>query len=178
MLAPDLIALLYGGNYLAGWLSAVNAFRWLSVAVGFVFVTPVLATALLADGRERWLLVLSLLGLLFNVGANLVLVPRWGFTAAAGVTAATELLVCLGAVVMFQKAVGGMAVRVRWAWVLLPAAAVGLVLPAVQGSYGMRVACGVALGAAGAAVLLSSPAARRLRRAIAEAETGWPYSGN
>lgn len=44
-------------------------------------------------GLQRRFLRYALLGLVFNVGLNLLLLPRYGFMAAAWITLATELLV-------------------------------------------------------------------------------------
>ncbi len=44
-------------------------------------------------GLQRRFLRYALLGLFFNVGLNLLLLPRYGFVAAAWITLATELVV-------------------------------------------------------------------------------------
>ena len=64
-------------------------------------MTPAFATALLADGRERVLSVLTSCGLLFNIAGNVLFLPRYGFVAAAVTTALTELLVCVGIFLVF-----------------------------------------------------------------------------
>ncbi len=174
VLAPDLIFLLYGGHYFDGDLSSVNAFRWLSVALGFAFVPPAFATALLADGRERALFMLGLCCLLFNIAGNLLLLPRYGFVAAAVMTALTELVACAGALLLFARAVGRNPVGARWLGFLLPAAIVGALLLWPVGSPIVRVLCGIGLGAAAVLVLLGSPAARRHREAVTVRDEGAP----
>lgn len=167
LLAPELLEILYGGNYLAGDLAAVSAFRWLSLAVGIVWVTSVFATALLADGREKVLLAICAAGLLVNVVGNLVFIPRYGFTAAAVTTAATELLVGATVLAVFVSTVGRRP-RVKPAWIgfLLPAAGLGAILAVVGGSAPLRVGVGVAVGGAAVLALLASPAGRSHRRLI------------
>jgi O-antigen/teichoic acid export membrane protein len=96
-LSRDLLDLLYRGRYLAGELDAVAAFAWLSLALALAFAAAPFATALLAAGRERELLLLAGLGLLARVAADLLLLPRHGFTAAAAVNAGTQALLLLGA---------------------------------------------------------------------------------
>jgi O-antigen/teichoic acid export membrane protein len=175
-LAPDLVQLLYGGRYLAGELQAVTAFRWLCVALAAVFAAAPFTVALLADGRERVLLALASLGLATSVTGNVLFVPIRGFTAAAAVTAGTETVVGLGAVMGF------LAAGSRPSPAISPMAPIGLAVltgvltAACPGSAPTRVAAGMIVTLSGAVLLLCLPGARRfrqeLRRAAADAPVG------
>ena len=169
LLAPDLVQLLYRGRYLTGPLSCVAAFQWLAVAVGQVCVTTVLAASLLADHKEKLLLVIGCAALLVNAALNLVLLRRHNFTAAGFATAATELLFLLGALIAFHVATRHSALSWSAAAYLLPAIAVGAILHWLPGGAMLRVICGIVLGALAVAAILLSPQAKRFRREMADA---------
>ena len=96
--AFDILQLLYGDRYVTGELSAVSTFQNLSLAFGFALATPVLATLLLADGKENVLLPMALTGLAVNVALNVILLPARGFVGAASATVATEVCVFVFAI--------------------------------------------------------------------------------
>jgi O-antigen/teichoic acid export membrane protein len=164
VLAPDLVQLLYRGRYLTGPLACVNALRWLSLALGQVCVTTVLTASLLADRKEKLLLAIGTAALVVNAALNLVLLRHYNFTAAAFVTAATELLFLVGALVVFQTASGRSAITWRSALYLLPALLMGAILYVVRGGPALRVTGGIVLGLLSVAAILLSPGARRFRR--------------
>jgi O-antigen/teichoic acid export membrane protein len=164
LLAPDLLRLLYGGRYLDGDLSAVATFRWLSLAFGSLCVTPVFATAMLADGRERQLLGYGVVALALNLALNLWGLPRLGFVAAAMATAVTQLAVCATLMTLVLAADQDRAAAVRWLQYLGPAAVIAVVLSRLPGAPVVRVGCGVVLGSAAVALLLRGSAGRRRDR--------------
>ena len=164
MLAPDLVQLLYHGRYLTGPLSCVAAFRWLAVALGQVCVTTVLTASLLADRKEKLLLIIGSAALVVNVAMNLVLLRHYNFTAAGFATAVTEFLYLVGAVAGFQVASGRGALGLRSVAYMAPAIAMGALLHFMPGGTALRVVCGIVLGLCSVAVILWSPAARQLRR--------------
>jgi O-antigen/teichoic acid export membrane protein len=167
MLAPELVELLYRGRYLAGALSCVGAFRWLAVALGLVCVTTVLTASMLADRREKTLLAIGVVALIVNAALNVVLLRHFNFTVAAFVTAITELLYLIGAAGAFHLATGRIAVRMTSLFYLLPAMVMVVLLHYAPGGAGLRVMCGVILGAGGVAVILFSPPSRRFRAEMA-----------
>lgn len=169
VLAPDLVQLLYKGNYLRGPLSSVNAFAWLAIALAEVCVTTVLTAALLAAGKEKLLLAIGTGALAVNAGMNLVLLRRFDFTAAAITTAATECIFLIAALIGFRTATRCSALRWIDLGYLTPALALGAILSIIRYGPEVRVACGLVLGLIAVAALLSTPRARRLRRELAEA---------
>lgn len=176
LLARDLLQALYGGRYLDGVHDAVPALRWLSLAFALVCGTSAFHTALLADGRERLLLRLALLGVGINVAGNLLLVPAYGFTAAAFTTALTVFVVGAGCGVALLRRVEARGLDLSKLAVLLPAGGMALVLPLLSGPPALRITFGVALGIVGMLALFTSPASRSFRRALAEQSPGL-YSG-
>jgi O-antigen/teichoic acid export membrane protein len=165
-LAPDIVQLLYRGRYLEGALSCVNAFRWLSVALGLVCVTTVLTASMLADKKEKILLAIGTAALVANAGLNMVLLQRHNFTAAGFATAATELLYLIGAVIAFwvvtKRAPLGWNVLIY----VLPAIVMAAVLYVVPGGPALRVGCGVLVGVLCVGSILLSAPARRFRQDI------------
>ncbi|HLI62752.1 MAG TPA: oligosaccharide flippase family protein [Terriglobales bacterium] len=172
LLAPDLLQLLYRGRYLAGPLSTVAAFRWLSVALGQVCVTTVLTASLLADRKEKLLLAIGTSALLLNAALNLVLLRHHNFTAAGFATAASELLFLICALVAFQLVTRHSALTWDALLYLLPAAVMGAivyfaVLHLTTGGAVLRVVFGIVLGVVAVTAILLSPAARRFRKEMA-----------
>lgn len=71
---------------------AASALRILAPYVLFSFAAGVLWRVLLASGRDRTLLRLAITVLVVNVALNAVLIPAYGFEAAAAVAVASEVL--------------------------------------------------------------------------------------
>jgi len=164
-----LVHLLYRGRYLTGPLSCVNAFRWLSVALGQVCVTTVLTAALLAGRKEKVVLAIGTAAFLLNVAVNLVSLRYYNFTAAGFATALTELLFLVSALAAFQIITGHSALSTHAIIYLLPAIAMGGILFWMKGGPVLRVSSGTLLGVLAVATILLSPGARRFRKEIAAA---------
>ena len=154
---------LYRGKYLVGALSCVDAFRWLSVALGMVCITTVITAALLADGKEKTLLAIGSFALVVNLLFNLIALRNHNFTAAGVATAVTEFIFLVGALVAFKTGTGRGAVDTGALLLLLPGVVLAALLRVVPGGATLHVACGVVLGIIAVAAILLSPAARRLR---------------
>lgn len=82
-------SLLYGSAYAAG----ADALRVLAVAEMLVFATGLALTCLVATNRHRTYPWVMLTGLVLNVGANLVLIPAWGYFGAAVATLLSNAVV-------------------------------------------------------------------------------------
>ncbi len=87
--ARPLIVLLFGKQYApaAGALEVLMA-SFIPICFGYVAGS----LAVVVDRQRRFVLI-AVAGLVFNVVANVILLPRYGYIAAAWVTLATELLV-------------------------------------------------------------------------------------
>jgi O-antigen/teichoic acid export membrane protein len=166
LLAPDLVQLLYRGRYFQGALSCVNAFRWLAIALGLVCLTTVLTASMLADKREKILLIIGVVALLANAGLNVVLLQHYNFTAAGFATAATELLYLAGALIAFWTVTKRAPVGWNALVYVLPAIVMAVVLHVLSGGPALRVICGVGLGVLCAGTILLSAPARRFRQDI------------
>jgi O-antigen/teichoic acid export membrane protein len=89
ILAPFIIHVLYGtGAYAA----SVDLLRILSLALLIIFIDTANTMLLYSGDDLRTVLALSLVTTGANVGMNLVLIPRYGYTGAAWSTVLSELL--------------------------------------------------------------------------------------
>lgn len=87
VLATPLIRILGGAAFLPDSAIALTLLIW-SIPVGFV--NSVTQYVLIAVGQQRFLTRAFLIGVTFNVVANLVMIPRYGFAGAAVVTILSE----------------------------------------------------------------------------------------
>jgi PST family polysaccharide transporter len=79
ILARDVILFVYGDVYTA----SAFPFAILIVAELFVFLEIFNTYVLIASGRERFAAAFTIVAGIINVGANLVLITRWGIAGAA-----------------------------------------------------------------------------------------------
>jgi O-antigen/teichoic acid export membrane protein len=99
VLAPDIVELAGGSDF----ADAAEPLQILLVAGALSWVNGVFGYALIAKGRQASALWLNLAGLVFNVGLNLLLIPRYGIVIAAVVTVASELLILAGSYPLMRR---------------------------------------------------------------------------
>jgi O-antigen/teichoic acid export membrane protein len=87
VLATPLIRILGGAAFLPDSATALTLLIW-SIPVGFV--NSVTQYVLIAVGQQRFLTRAFVIGVTFNVVANLYMIPRYGFAGAAVVTILSE----------------------------------------------------------------------------------------
>ncbi|MEA3335687.1 MAG: oligosaccharide flippase family protein [Chloroflexota bacterium] len=87
VLATPLIRILGGAAYLPDSAIALRILIW-SIPVGFV--NSVTQYVLIAVGQQRFLTKAFFVGVAFNTSLNLLLIPRYGYQAAAVVTIFSE----------------------------------------------------------------------------------------
>ena len=85
-LAPNIIAILAGG----GFGPSVIVLRILLAALLFSYFNHLVGFGLISKGKQGQMLRLGLASLVFNLVANVLIIPRFGIEGAAGVTVATE----------------------------------------------------------------------------------------
>lgn len=79
--------------FLPDYLPSIQAIMILSLSIPFMFIhVPAVTILLSTDKYLKSVLLLSILTLIFNIGANLMFIPRFGFIAASWVTVASEVL--------------------------------------------------------------------------------------
>lgn len=88
LILPEIIKIV-----LPNYLSSIAAIKILSLSIPFMFIhTPAVVVLLSTDQYLKTVLKLSILTLIFNIGMNLIFVPRFGFIAASWVTVVSEVL--------------------------------------------------------------------------------------
>jgi len=100
--APVLVKLISSSEF----LSSVYLLRVLSFSLFFSFLNHVTGFSLIALGRQKQYLVISLTALVFNVVLNLYFVPRVGSIASAWITVGTEALVHLLTFTLISRVMG------------------------------------------------------------------------
>lgn len=87
--ATDIINLIGGHDF----SQSVGVLKVLSIAIMLIFFGNLAGNALVALNLQKKGVWVYLVGAVFNVGANLVLIPRYTFMATAWTTVLTELLI-------------------------------------------------------------------------------------
>jgi O-antigen/teichoic acid export membrane protein len=100
--AKPLVRLFFGADF----LDAAPALPVLGGAFVLICFSYLTGNLLLVLGLARRSVTVGLIALVVNVAGNLLLVPRYGFMAAAWMTLATEVAVVLGALWFIRGALG------------------------------------------------------------------------
>jgi O-antigen/teichoic acid export membrane protein len=103
VLAEPVVGLLFGSAYGA----SVPALRLLIWAIPFSFLNSTLRAALASVDRERRAGSLLVFGVLFNILANLLLIPRFGHVGVAGAVVLTEALILFLELTLLKQALPG-----------------------------------------------------------------------
>jgi O-antigen/teichoic acid export membrane protein len=142
VLTPNIASLLH-----FRYPEAEPALRILAIAIVFMFVDNTFVTALNAMDRQGRYAAIALVGLVVNVGLNLVVIPRYGYLAASWTTVITEVVLCCAGWIALRGL--GVTLRVpRLSWRILAAGAgMGLVLLPLRGLDGVRSLVPIAVGA-------------------------------
>jgi O-antigen/teichoic acid export membrane protein len=120
--APLLVGVLGGAEFLPAGAVALAVMVW---SMPFGWINSVTNYALIAVDQQRALTRAFLVGLAFNVAANLILIPRFSYLAAAVVTIFSEIVEGAAFYVYVRRHIG----PVRWAGVLgRPVLAAGVMI--------------------------------------------------
>jgi O-antigen/teichoic acid export membrane protein len=99
ILAPDIIEIAGGAEF----KGAAAPLRILLAAGALAWINGVFGYALIAKDRQASALWLNAGALLFNVGLNFLLIPRWGIVVAAVVTLASEIVILAGSYILMRR---------------------------------------------------------------------------
>lgn len=88
LLAPQLVQLLLGNTY----QPAVTALAILAWTLPVWFITFLQGNILTIIERQKAVALVGLINMAFNVGLNLVIIPRYGINGAAATTLTTEVV--------------------------------------------------------------------------------------
>ncbi len=89
LLASRMIELIYGARY----IDSAAGLQILMGAFFLMFINGFMGNALIVIGAQRKLSCIIGIGMVVNVGLNLLIIPQYGFLGAAATTVFTELLV-------------------------------------------------------------------------------------
>ena len=120
--AGPLTALLYGRHYAEG----ATATRVLAVAEVVGFAVALVLICLVAAERHRRYPMVMLVGLLLNIGLNLVLMPRADYLGASVATLVTNLVILLLLGRLMRELRGPTPWRLQHLLAVPPAVAIGL----------------------------------------------------
>jgi O-antigen/teichoic acid export membrane protein len=107
LLARQLIGVLGGAAYLPDGAIALQLMIW-SIPIGWI--NSITNYVLIALNRQRVLTWAFVIGVVFNVAANLVFLPRYSYPAAAIITILSELTLLVAFYIVLRSALG----RVSW----------------------------------------------------------------
>jgi len=106
-IAPALMLILGGSGYLPHSAIALQIMIW---SIPFGWINSITNYVLIALGQQTRLTRAFVIGLTFNVIANLILIPRFSYVAAAAITILSELVEGLPFYYYIEKSLG----PVRW----------------------------------------------------------------
>jgi len=160
LLAEPIILILAGPGYLPESAWALQILIWY---LPISFVNGLLQYVLIAVNRQRTLSVAFAIGVVFNVAANLALIPTYGYLAAAVVTVVSELVLLMPFLWVARREAGSLAV-LSVAWRPAAAAAIMAIPVWLLGTWSTPLAIVVGALVYGA-VLLALRAITREERA-------------
>ena len=142
VLAPNIASLLH-----FRYPEAEPALRILAIGIVFLFVDNTFVTALNAMDRQGLYAGIAVLGLVANVGMNVVIIPRYGYLGASWTTVITEVVLCVAGWIALRQL--GVTLRIpALSWrILVAGAGMGLVLLPLRGFDGFAALVPVAIGA-------------------------------
>lgn len=145
LLAPEIVGIIAGADYLPGAADALRITIWL---VPLSFVNGVTQYVLIALGLQARMTWAFLATVAFNVGVNLLVIPAFSYRGAAAVSVLSELVLLVPFAVWVRGSLGTFPL-VRLAW--RPAVA-SVALALVMWTVGWRLGAGSWAGAAAGTV--------------------------
>ncbi len=95
--APNIIAFLY---HRPEFINTIPVLQCLAPGLVFLYANMVATSILISSNQERKITILAAVALVFNLGLNFILIPRYQQVGAAVVTSLTELLLLCVSVVL------------------------------------------------------------------------------
>ena len=109
LFAHQAIAILSGHHFEA----AAIPFRLLALSCYFSFLNSGLGYASVACNRHHRMIIVSAVGLVLNVGVNLIFIPRYGINGAAAATLISEFVALIGVRAIYARDVGAKVSLIR-----------------------------------------------------------------
>lgn len=98
--APNIIGFLYHNPH---FLHTIPVLQALAPGLVFLYANTVATSILISSHQERKITILAAVALAFNLGLNLILIPRYQQVGAAVVTSLTELLLLCVSIVLVPR---------------------------------------------------------------------------
>lgn len=98
--APAIIGFLY---HRPEFVHSVPALQALAPGLLFLYINSVLSSTLISTKREKKIMIMAAIALVFNLGLNLFLIPKYQQVGAAIVTSLTELLLISLAIIFTPR---------------------------------------------------------------------------
>ena len=89
VIAPNIISFLYQRPE---YVHSILALQMLAPGIIFLYLNTVLTSIIICIKQEKKIMIMALIALIFNLGLNLLLIPRYQHVATALVTTLTEML--------------------------------------------------------------------------------------
>lgn len=121
---PEALCVMLFGEQYAASSTALPILMASLVVISLGHLTGYL---MISYSLQRVFVAVAFLALFFNVGANLIFIPRYGFVAAAWITLATEVLVLSITMTMLCRRIGVWPVTARLPRIVASAVAVGAI---------------------------------------------------
>ncbi len=99
--APNIIGFLY---HRAEFAQAIPVLQLLAPGLVFLYINSVIGSTIISTKREKNITIMAGVALVFNIGMNWFLIPRYEHIGAAFVTSLTELLLMCLAFVFLPRA--------------------------------------------------------------------------
>ena len=102
MLLASPIVLLIGGE---SFIASAQALQILAIAIGFIFLGTLFGHSIIALDKQKTAAWIYFGGMVFNVIANLIFIPKYSYLGAAATTLFTELIVTILMVWLIYKTI-------------------------------------------------------------------------
>lgn len=99
VLSEDWLTVFFGRSF----SPSIPALKILAFSLPLVFLNYVLFHTLIALNREKIITGVSALAVVFNIGSNCLVLPRYGYLGASGTTVATDCLILVLFLVHLQR---------------------------------------------------------------------------
>lgn len=96
------IVILVGGNDFKASAPALNI---LAIAIGLIFLGNLFGNSIIALNKQKSAAWIYFIGMIFNIVANLIIIPKYRYVGAAWTTTATEFLVTAMMIVLIYKTI-------------------------------------------------------------------------
>jgi O-antigen/teichoic acid export membrane protein len=150
LLAETVVVTFVGPDYVPGSVIALQILVWY---LPFSFTNGLLQYVLIAADRKRLITVAFLIAAIFNVTANLLAIPRFGFVGAAVVTVLSEIVLLGPFWWGTRRCIGELHLLVTFWRPAIAAAGMALIVWPLQGQAWLAVLAGATSYAVGLLLL-------------------------